>query len=59
MIPMVAERQVVAGHQEGTPVGGEVLGQLAGAGQVQVVGRLVQQEQLWGWFGEQVPPADR
>jgi hypothetical protein len=48
----------VAGHQEGTLVGGEGLGQLAGAGQVQVVGRLVQQVQLRGWFGEQAPPAD-
>ena len=38
------ERQVVAGHEQGAPVGGEGLGELAGAGQVEVVGRLVDRQ---------------
>jgi hypothetical protein len=34
----------VAGHHQGAPIGGQGLGQLVGAGQVEVVGRLVQQQ---------------
>jgi hypothetical protein len=35
-----------AGHDQGAPVGGQGLGQLAARGQVQVVGRLVQQQHV-------------
>src|SRR2546428_7426722 len=43
------EWEVVAGHQQGTGVLAERVRQLVDAGEVEVVRRLVQHQQLWWW----------
>src|ERR1700722_3463959 len=49
------EGQVVAGHHQGTLVGGQGLDQLLNTEQVEVVGGLVEQQQLGCGLGQQQP----
>ncbi len=45
----------MADHQQGPAVVGQRVDELVDAGEVEVVGRFVEHDQLCRWFGEQQP----
>src|SRR5699024_6094314 len=47
------KRQIVTGHEHSTPISLQSTGQLSNTGQIQIVGRLIQQQQLGSRGGQQ------